>query len=58
LIATAQSEQITFHLGRAMDNGLTRPEVDAVLHHAIYFTGWPKVYTAMPVVKKVLESRP
>lgn len=57
LIATSQSDQITYHLNRAMDAGVTDAEVDAMLHHAAYFTGWPKVFTAMPVVRDVLESR-
>ncbi|MGJ0184345.1 carboxymuconolactone decarboxylase family protein [Corynebacterium glyciniphilum] len=57
LIATAQSDQITFHLNRAMDNGLTAEEVDGLLTHVIYFTGWPKTMTAIPVVQDVLDSR-
>jgi 4-carboxymuconolactone decarboxylase len=57
LITTAQSAQVTFHLNRAMDNGLTDTEVDAVLDHIIFFTGWPRVYTALPIVRDVLDSR-
>ncbi|WP_328349505.1 carboxymuconolactone decarboxylase family protein [Streptomyces sp. NBC_00445] len=57
LISTGQSGQITFHLNRAMDNGVTADEVDALLNHAAYFAGWPKVFTAMPVIREVLESR-
>ncbi|MER8001624.1 carboxymuconolactone decarboxylase family protein [Streptomyces sp. NPDC095613] len=57
LIATGQSGQITVHLNKAMDAGLTDDEVDAMLNHAAYFTGWPKVFTAMPVIRDVLESR-
>ncbi|MEV0599890.1 carboxymuconolactone decarboxylase family protein [Streptomyces sp. NPDC050315] len=57
LISTAQSNQITFHLNKAMDNGLTDDEVDALLNHTAYFVGWPKVFTAMPVIRDVLEAR-
>ncbi|MGA5200440.1 carboxymuconolactone decarboxylase family protein [Streptomyces variegatus] len=57
LISTSQSNQLTYHLNRAMDAGLTDDEVDALLNHAAYFTGWPKVFTAMPVIRDVLESR-
>ncbi len=39
LIATGQSEQIPFHLNRAMNNGLGADEVDALLPHFVYFTG-------------------
>lgn len=57
LIASGQSAQITFHLNKAMDAGITAVEVDALLRHAAYFTGWPKVFSAMPVIRDVLESR-
>ncbi|MET8982631.1 carboxymuconolactone decarboxylase family protein [Streptomyces sp. NPDC004539] len=57
LIATSQSGQISVHLNKAMDVGITDDEVDAMLNHAAYFTGWPKVFTAMPVIRDVLESR-
>ncbi|MGJ0184409.1 carboxymuconolactone decarboxylase family protein [Corynebacterium glyciniphilum] len=57
LIATSQPDQVEYHLGRAMDNGLTADEVDAVLDHIIFFTGWPRVFTALPVARDVLDSR-
>ncbi|MFC9506171.1 carboxymuconolactone decarboxylase family protein [Streptomyces sp. NPDC057002] len=57
LVATGQSGQITVHLTKAMDAGLTDDEVDATLNHLAYFTGWPKVFTAMPVIRDVLRSR-
>lgn len=57
LITTGQSEQVTYHLGRAMDNGLTDAEVDAVLDHIVFFTGWPRVFSALPIVRDVLDSR-
>ncbi|PAZ16033.1 4-carboxymuconolactone decarboxylase [Streptomyces sp. SA15] len=57
LISSSQRDQITFHLNRAMDSGITDGEVDALLNHVAYFAGWPKVFTAMPVIRDVLESR-
>lgn len=57
LVATGQSAQITFHLNRAMDNGLTRPEIGEVLHQLAFYAGWPKVFSAMPVVRDVLDTR-
>lgn len=57
LIASGQVAQIPFHLNKAMDNGLTRPEVGGVLSHAAFYTGWPNVFTALPVAKKVLADR-
>ncbi|GGB27992.1 carboxymuconolactone decarboxylase family protein [Allosediminivita pacifica] len=57
LIAAGQPEQMTFHLNRAMDNGLTQEEAGAMLSHLAFYAGWPKVFSAMPVAKEVFESR-
>ncbi|KKX23737.1 carboxymuconolactone decarboxylase family protein [Rhizobium sp. LC145] len=57
LIASGQVAQMPYHLNRAMDNGLTREEVGGVLAHAAFYTGWPNVFTALPVAKEVLEKR-
>uniref|UniRef100_UPI003BAC3047 carboxymuconolactone decarboxylase family protein n=1 Tax=Stappia sp. TaxID=1870903 RepID=UPI003BAC3047 len=57
LIAAGQPEQMTFHLGRAMDNGLTQEEAGAMLSHLAFYAGWPKVFSALPVAKDVFESR-
>lgn len=57
LVATGQPEQIPVHLERAMDNGLTAEQVDPLLNHLAYFAGWPKVFSAMPVVDETLQAR-
>ncbi|WP_245826421.1 MULTISPECIES: carboxymuconolactone decarboxylase family protein [Rhodobacter] len=57
LIAAGQPEQMTFHLNRAMDNGLTQEEAGAMLSHLAFYAGWPKVFSALPVAKSVFESR-
>lgn len=58
LIASGQVLQITFHLNRAMDNGLTQAEAAEVLAHLAFYSGWPCVMSALPVVKDVFEKRP
>jgi 4-carboxymuconolactone decarboxylase len=58
LIATGQVAQITYHLNRAMDNGLTREEAGEVLGHLAFYAGWPNAFSAAPVVKDVFEKRP
>jgi len=57
LVASGQVAQITYHLGRAMDNGLTKEQASEVLTHLAFYTGWPCVFSAMPVVKEVFASR-
>ena len=58
LIATGQVAQITYHLNRAMDNGLTREEAGEVLGHLAFYAGWPNAFFAAPAVKEVIEKRP
>jgi 4-carboxymuconolactone decarboxylase len=57
LIAAGHVAQVTFHLNRAMDNGLTRAEASELLTHLAFYTGWPNVFSAIPIVKAVFESR-
>lgn len=57
LIAAGQPEQMTFHLNRAMDNGLSQEEAGAMLSHLAFYAGWPKVFSAMPIAKEVFENR-
>jgi 4-carboxymuconolactone decarboxylase len=58
LITAGQVGQITFHLNRAMDNGLTKPEASEVLAHLAFYAGWPNAFSSVPVFKGVFESRP
>lgn len=57
LIASGQIAQISYHLNRAMDNGLTQPHVSEVLTHIAFYAGWPNAFAALPVVKEVFEKR-
>ena len=58
LIATGQVAQITYHLNRAMDNGLTQEQAGEVVTHLAFYVGWPNCFSALPVVKDVFERRP
>jgi 4-carboxymuconolactone decarboxylase len=57
LIASGQVAQITYHLNRAMDNGLTQAQASEVLTHIAFYAGWPNAFSALPVVKDVFEKR-
>src|SRR6266516_463150 len=58
LIATGQVAQITYHLNRAMDNGLTQEQAGEVVTQLAFYAGWPNAFSALPVVKDVMEKRP
>lgn len=57
LVAAGQGEQVPFHLGKAMDNGLTRKEASEALTHLAFYAGWPRVFSAMPVFRSVFDGR-
>ncbi|MFK0166416.1 carboxymuconolactone decarboxylase family protein [Rhizobium sp. NPDC090279] len=56
LIASGQVAQITYHLNRAMNAGLSQDEASEVLTHLTVFAGWPNVMSAVPVFKDVFEK--
>ena len=58
LIASGQVAQITYHLNRAIDNGLTQQQAGEVVTHLAFYAGWPNAFSALPVLKDVFEKRP
>ncbi len=57
LIAAGQVAQVTYHLNRALDNGLTEEQAAEMVTHLAFYAGWPNAFSALPVVKDVLEKR-
>jgi 4-carboxymuconolactone decarboxylase len=58
LIAAGQVAQLSGHLSRAMDNGLTQPEAAEAIRQLAYYAGWPNAFSALPVAKDVFDKRP
>ena len=58
LIASGQVGQVTYHLNRAMDSGLTQEEAGEVITHLAFYAGWPNAFSAVPVAKDVFDQRP
>jgi len=57
LIASGQVAQITYHLNRAMDNGLIQSEASEIVTHIAFYAGWPYAFSALPVIKEVFQKR-
>jgi len=47
LVALYRLEQLPFHLGRAIDNGIRREELAEVITHLAFYSGWPTAHSAM-----------
>jgi 4-carboxymuconolactone decarboxylase len=58
LIAGGNAEQLTFHLNRAKENGVTEAELIETITHLAFYSGWPKAMSAITVAKEVLKTKP
>jgi 4-carboxymuconolactone decarboxylase len=56
LIALGKKDQLTGHLERALDNGLTKEELSEVITHLAFYSGWPTAMTAATVAKDVFAK--
>ncbi len=57
LIATYRPEQLEVHLGRALDNGVTKEEIAETLTHLAFYAGWPAAMSGAEVATRVFEKR-
>lgn len=53
LIALNRSEQLPFHLQRALDNGITQAELVEVITHLAFYAGWPTAASAVNVLRQL-----
>jgi 4-carboxymuconolactone decarboxylase len=56
LAAGGDYDQLAFHLGRAVENGVTKDELIEALTHVTLYAGWPKGMGSMNVAKKVFSE--
>jgi 4-carboxymuconolactone decarboxylase len=56
LITNGSTEQLSGHLARARDNGLTNDELKEVIVHLAFYAGWPRAMSAITVAKTVLSD--
>ncbi|BBC38513.1 uncharacterized protein SGFS_098070 [Streptomyces graminofaciens] len=57
LSALYRSEQLGYHLGVALDNGLTVEELSEAITHLAFYAGWPNAMTAITQLKKIAADR-
>ena len=56
LVAGGNTEQLTNHLVRAKDNGLTETELKEVIIHLAFYTGWPRAMSAITIAKNAFAD--
>jgi 4-carboxymuconolactone decarboxylase len=52
LVALNRPDQLRFHLGRAVENGVLPQELIEAITHLAFYSGWPNAMTAMTVAKE------
>jgi 4-carboxymuconolactone decarboxylase len=56
LVAGGDTAQLEFHIGRALENGVTKTELIEAFTHLAFYTGWPKAMTAVGVARDHLAT--
>ena len=51
------SSEVRYHVGRALDNGVTQDEISEIITHVTFYSGFPTGVNASRVAAEVLESR-
>ncbi|MFE5111980.1 carboxymuconolactone decarboxylase family protein [Streptomyces sp. NPDC056663] len=57
LAALYRTEQLGYHLDKALENGLSVEELSEAITHLAFYAGWPNAMTAMNQLKKIAESQ-
>jgi len=57
LIALYRTDQLRGHIGRALDNGVTKEEIGEIILHTALYAGVPVGANAVLVAKEVFHER-
>ncbi len=57
LVALYRTNELPFHLKRALENGVTRDELVELITHLAYYAGWPTASSAVTIARRVLEEQ-
>jgi len=56
LISLYRTNELPFHLKRAVDNGVTRDEIAEIITHLAFYAGWPPASTAVGIARTVFND--
>ena len=56
LVALYRTNELPFHLKRALDNGVTQDELIELITHLAFYSGWPTAYTALGIARRVFAE--
>jgi 4-carboxymuconolactone decarboxylase len=56
LVALYRTNELPFHLKRALENGVTREELAELITHLAFYAGWPTASSAVTIARRVFEE--
>jgi 4-carboxymuconolactone decarboxylase len=56
LVSLYRTDQMAFHLARALENGVTKDELIEAITHLAFYAGWPSAMTGILTAKSVFEQ--
>lgn len=56
LVALYRTNELPFHLKRALDNGVSRDELIELITHLAFYAGWPAASSAVTIARRVFQE--
>ena len=56
LVALNRTDQLRFHIPRALENGVTKDEISELITHLAFYSGWPTSVSAAVVAKEMFSE--
>jgi len=56
LVALNRTEQLRFHLSRALENGVTKDEIIELITHLAFYSGWPTAMSAILLAREIFQE--
>jgi 4-carboxymuconolactone decarboxylase len=56
LVALHRPDQLRFHLGRAVENGVKEEELIEAITHLAFYGGWPSAMTGIMIAKELFSK--
>ena len=56
LVSLYRTNELPFHLKKAIENGVTREEVIELITHLAFYSGWPTASSAVTIARAVFAE--
>jgi 4-carboxymuconolactone decarboxylase len=56
LVALYRTNELPFHLKKALENGVTKDELIELITHLAFYSGWPTAASAVAIARKVFAE--